>query len=251
MTPDIRILPTAAHAARASAERFVEKARAAVEAHGRFTVALSGGTTPRAAYELLGQEPLRSEVPWERVHLFWGDERCVPPGHVRSNFGMANRAFVSKVPVPSGNVHRMRGELPAREGARRYAEELARVFGAGVPRFDLVHLGVGGDGHTLSVFPFSELVLHSPGTVADALLLPLGEPRITLTLAVVNAAASVEMLAPGADKAGVVWKVLQGPRDPVRIPAQAVRPGGGEMVWLLDRAAAARLVAQGDGGGGA
>jgi 6-phosphogluconolactonase len=236
----IHTFATPAEAAHASAERFVELATRAVSERGRFSVALSGGTTPRVAYRLLGEEPFRSRIPWEAVHLFWGDERCVPPGHLRSNFAMANDAFVSRVPVPPANVHRMRGELPPRQGAEEYARELAAYFGTRTPRFDLVHLGVGADGHTCSLFPFDPLLLERRHAVATAILRPLGEPRITLTMPVVNAAAYVEMLAPGADKAEVAWKVLRGPRDPHRIPAQMVRPAG-EMVWLLDRASAARL----------
>ena len=245
--PHIHPFATAAEAAAASAERFAELAREAVSRRGRFSVALSGGTTPRAAYRLLAEEPFRSRIPWEGVHLFWGDERCVPPGHVRSNFRMANDAFVSRVPVPPANVHRMRGEIPPHHGADEYAEELAEFFGTRTPRFDLVHLGVGADGHTCSLFPFDPLLLERHGTVATAILRPLGEPRITFTLPVVNGAAHVEMLAPGADKAEVVWKVLRGPRDPHRIPAQLVRPRDGEMVWLLDEAAAARLGAGQEG----
>ncbi|MBD0320360.1 MAG: 6-phosphogluconolactonase [Gemmatimonadetes bacterium] len=240
-TPRIITFASAAEAARAAAGRFAEMARAAVAERGRFSVALSGGTTPRLAYSLLADDP---GIPWEGVHLFWGDERCVPPGHVRSNFGMADRAFVSRVPIPPANVHRMRGELPPDEGARAYEAELEEFFGPGVPRFDLVHLGVGPDGHTCSLFPFDPLLLERGHSVVTALYRPLGEPRITFTMPVVNAAAQVEMLAPGADKAEVVWKVLEGPRDPMRLPAQAVRPEG-EMVWLLDEAAAARISSHG------
>lgn len=239
--PTILTYPTAAEAAAASAERFAALAEEAVRERGRFTVALSGGTTPRKAYELLATEPFRSRIPWDGVHLFWGDERCVPPGHERSNFWMANDAFVSRVPVPGENVHRMRGELPPARGAAEYAAEIAGVFGDGMPRFDLVHLGLGTDGHTCSLFPFDPFLMEEDHTVVTALYRPLGEPRITITLPVVNAAAHVEMLAPGADKAAVVHKVLRGPRDPARIPAQGVSPAGGEMVWLLDEASAARL----------
>ncbi len=244
-TPRILTFPTAADAARASAERFAELAEAFAGERGRFMVALSGGTTPRAAYRLLGREPYRSRIPWDRVHLFWGDERCVPPGHVRSNFGMADDAFVSSVPIPATNVHRMRGELPPDRAVSEYTAELADLFPDPIPCFDLVHLGVGADGHTCSLFPFDPLLLERERNVVTALYRPLGEPRITITMPVVNAAAQVEMLAPGADKAQVVWKVLEGPRDPMRIPAQAVRPDGG-MVWLLDEAAAARLSSHGE-----
>ena len=236
----IRFFPDAHAASRASAEAFVAQARAAVAERGRFTVALSGGSGPVEAYGLLGTEPLRSRVPWEAVHLFWGDERCVPPGHPRSNHGMAWRAFIARVPIPPGNVHRMEGELPPTEGARRYAAELEASFGAGVPRFDLVHLGLGPDAHTASLFPFDSLLREREVNVAAALHRPLGEHRLTLTVPVLDAATSVEMLVLGEGKAEAVRAVLAGPLDPYRLPAQLVRPAAG-VTWLLDAAAASRL----------
>jgi 6-phosphogluconolactonase len=228
-------------ASAALAESFAERAIDAVRARGRFSAALTGGSGPRQAYRLLGEEPLRSRIPWTGVHLFWGDERCVPPGHERSNFRMANEAFIAGVPIPPRNVHRMRGELPPDEGAAAYARELAAFFGPGVPRFDLIHLGVGPDGHVASLFPFSEPLRERERTVTTNLHLPLGEPRITLTLPVLNAAARIELPVLGADKANVVWAVLRGPIDPFRYPAQFVRPVDGEMVWMMDAAAAARV----------
>ncbi|MFL5383614.1 MAG: 6-phosphogluconolactonase [Longimicrobiaceae bacterium] len=225
-------------AARAGAEAFAAAARAAVEARGRFSVALSGGTAPREMYSLLADD---GRIPWEAVHLFWGDERCVPPGHPRSNHAMAHDAFIRRVPIPAGNVHRMRGELPAEEGAARYREELAAFFGPGVPRFDLVHLGLGPDAHTCSLFPFDPLLRERGLTVAPAVMRELGEPRITFTFPVVNAAARVEMFVVGEGKAEVLRKVLRGPLDPFRLPAQLVRPVGGEYVWVVDRAAAASV----------
>ncbi|HEX8697076.1 MAG TPA: 6-phosphogluconolactonase [Longimicrobium sp.] len=240
MTPEprVQIHPDAGAASRAVAEGFATRAREAVEARGRFAVALTGGGSPRAAYRLLGEEPLASRVPWEGVHLFWGDERCVPPGHPRSNFGMAWAAFVSRVPIPRGNVHRMRGELRPEDGARAYAEELERFFGASAPRFDLVHLGVGPDAHVCSLFPFDELLRERERSVGVAVHRPLGEPRITLTPPVLNAAARVEMVVLGRDKAEVVRQVLRGPLDPFRLPAQLVRPAAGEVVWVVDEGAA-------------
>jgi 6-phosphogluconolactonase len=189
-------------------------------------------------YSLL---PDDGRVPWEAVHLFWGDERCVPPGHPRSNFAMAHDAFIRRVPIPAENVHRMRGELPAAEGAARYREELAAFFGPGVPRFDVVHLGLGPDAHTCSLFPFDPLLRERELTVAPALMRELGEPRVTFTFPVVNAAARVEMFVVGAGKARVVRKVLRGPLDPFHLPAQLVRPVDGEYVWIVDRAAAGAL----------
>lgn len=237
----VRTAPDAQAASAALAESFAACAEEAVNARGRFSVALTGGSGPRQAYRLLGDEPLRSRVPWKGVHLFWGDERCVPPRHARSNFRMANEAFIARVPIPPGNVHRMRGELPPDQGAAAYAEELAAFFGPGVPRFDLVHLGVGPDGHVASLFPFTRPLRERLRTVTTNLHLPLGEPRITLTLPVLNAAARIELPVMGADKADIVWAVLRGPIDPFRYPAQFVRPTGGEMVWMTDAAAAARV----------
>lgn len=237
----VSIHPDAHAAARAVAESFARRATAAIGARGRFSAALTGGSGPVEAYRLLGEEPFRSRIPWAGVHLFWGDERCVPPGHARSNFRMANAAFISRVPIPPTNVHRMRGELPPGEGAARYGDELAAFFGGGAPRFDLVHLGVGPDAHVASLFPFTEPLRERDRAVTTNLHLPDGEPRITLTLPVLNAAARVEMIVVGRSKADVAWTVLRGPLDPYRFPAQLVRPVDGALVWMLDRDAAARV----------
>lgn len=237
----VHAAPDARAASAVLAESFAARAVEAVRARGRFSVALTGGSGPVQAYRLLGEEPLRSRVPWEGVHLFWGDERCVPPGHARSNFRMANEAFISRVPIPPANVHRMRGELRASEGAEAYARELAAFFGPGVPRFDLIHLGVGPDGHVASLFPFSAALAERNRTVTAGLHLPLGEPRITLTLPVLNAAARIELPVMGAEKAAIAWAVLRGPIDPYRFPAQFLRPVDGDMVWVMDAAAASRV----------
>ena len=228
-----------AAAARLCAERFAAAAREAVEAHGRFCVALSGGGTPRRAYTLLAEEPFASAVPWEKVQFWWGDERCVPPAHPRSNFRMAREALLSRVPVPEANVHRVRGELGATRAAAGYERELAEAWDGGMPRLDLVHLGMGGDGHTASLFPFSPALLERNGLAAPAL--HDGEPRVTLTGPVLNASRRLDFLVTGADKAARLRGVLQGPLDPLRIPAQLVRAAAGEPVWIVDEAAASRL----------
>lgn len=238
---EIGIHPDAHAAARAGAESFVAAARDAIEVRGRFSVALSGGTAPREMYSLLASDDVAPRIPWDGVHLFWGDERCVPPAHPRSNFGMANEAFIARVPIPAANVHRIRGELPAEEGAARYREALGAFFGPGVPRFDMIHLGLGPDGHTCSLFPFDPLLRERKRTVAPALLREIGEPRVTFTFPLVNAAARVEMFVVGGGKAEIVLKVLRGPLDPFRLPAQLVRLADGELVWMMDRAAAAEI----------
>jgi 6-phosphogluconolactonase len=236
----IEIYADAQAASRGAAESFARQALEAVQARGRFSVALSGGSAPELSYRMLGDEPFRSMIPWDGVHLFWGDDRCVTPGHPRSNFRMANAAFITRVPIPPGNVHRMPGELPPREGAARYAAEVEAFFGPGVPRFDLVHLGIGPDGHTASLFPFDDLLRERERTVGWSLHRPLGEWRLTLTVPVLSAARRMEMLALGVGKASIVRAALEGPIDPCRIPAQLVRPAG-EMVWMLDRGAAGEL----------
>jgi 6-phosphogluconolactonase len=238
----VAVHPDAHAASAALAESFAAQAAEAVRARGRFSVALTGGSGPVRAYRLLAEEPLRSRIPWDSVHLFWGDERCVPPGHARSNFRMANEAFIARVPIPQENVHRMRGELPPARGAGAYAEELAAFFGGMGTRFDLIHLGVGPDGHVASLFPFTGPLRERGRTVTTNLHLPLGEPRITLTLPVLNAAARIELPVLGADKAAITWAVLRGPIDPFRYPAQFLRTANGEMVWMMDAAAAGRLI---------
>lgn len=227
-------------ASRAYAEAFAECVETAVEARGRFDAMLTGGSSPERAYRLLGEAPLRDHIPWERVHLWWGDERAVPPGHPRSNFGMARRAFAGHVPIPLSQVHRIRGELPPAEAARRYADELRTELGEH-PVMDLVHLGIGPDAHVCSLFPFDRLLRARRVLTGTSIRLPEGEPRVTVTFPVVNIARRVQFIALEEGKAEAVAATLRGPLDPFRLPAQNVRPLEGELWWTLDRAAAAGL----------
>lgn len=218
-------------ASRAAAESFVELATGAVRERGRFSAALTGGSGPLEVFRLLASREISPRVPWSSVHLFWGDERCVPPRHPRSNYGMAERLLLSKIPIPASNVHRIRGELPPLEAAGRYAEALAGFFG-GDPRLDLVHLGMGPDGHVCSLFPFHPLLLEREARTGVALKLPEGEWRVSLTYPVLNAARRVEFLVFGEDKRERVRQVRSGARDPLRIPAQGV--AAEEVVWWTD-----------------
>ncbi len=236
----IRVLPDARTASIAAADAVIAALQAAVGRNGRATIALSGGDTPRMMYAHFAQA-LPASLPWDRIHLFWGDERCVPPEHPRSNFGMARDAFIAHVPVPPSNVHRMRGELPPDRAAAAYREELRALFGQGLPRFDVVHLGLGDDGHTASLFPFDPVLDERERTVCATRQPGTGEARITLTLPVINAAARVDFLVLGADKAAIVRTVLHGEREPARVPAQGVAPAGGTVVWTLDSASAEQL----------
>jgi 6-phosphogluconolactonase len=242
----IRVVADAAEVARLAAEAVREAAAAAVAARGVFTLALSGGSTPRALYLRLASPP---GLPWARTHVFWGDERHVPPDHPDSNFRMANEAMLAGVPIPAGNIHRVRAEDPdPARAAAEYEAEVRRVVAAeqeagGRPRFDLVLLGLGPDAHTASLFPGTDAVREVERLVAAPRVEEVGAHRITFTPALLNAARSVLFLVAGADKADAVHAVLRGPTALDRFPAQVVRPAAGAVLWIIDRAAAGRLEA--------
>jgi 6-phosphogluconolactonase len=222
----------------------VDAAAEAVKARGRFMISLAGGSTPRATYERLAQSPLREKMPWAETWIFFGDERGVGPEHPESNFRMANAALISKVPVPPTQVFRIQGEAGDPEAAAAtYAKTLGEVFGgrrSELPRFDLVLLGLGVDGHTASLFPGSpalkEVFRHVAAVHAGAASIP---QRFTMTFPVINAAATVMFLAAGAEKAKVVKAVLGDPAS--ALPAAMARPVDGRLVWLLDKGAASLL----------
>lgn len=240
----IRVCADTDALASAAAERFVRQADAAVAAHGRFTVALAGGTTPNALYGMLATR-YRTSAPWHAIYFFWGDERHVPPEHRDSNFRAASEAMLSKVPVSQTHVHRIPGELPdAATAAGEYERTLRREFalgGAALPVFDLVLLGIGPDGHTASLFPDSEALYERNRLVLAPWVEKFRSFRITLTLPVLNSASIVVFLVSGVEKAETLRAVLEGPDAPIRLPAQAVRPSKGRLLWLVDAAAAARL----------
>lgn len=229
---------------REAAARLVQRANEAVAARSRFTLALSGGSTPRALYLRLAASPWRERIPWKATHVFWGDERCVPPDHPDSNYGMAHTALLAHVPIPAGNVHRLHGEMDPATAAAEYEGVLRAVFGlqpGELPRFDLILLGLGEDGHTASLFPGTAAVHERERLVVAHWVEKLNAYRLTLTPPVLNAAAEVVFLVAGAAKAGVLRQVLKGEYEPDRYPAQIVRPADGTLVWLVDRAAARRL----------
>jgi 6-phosphogluconolactonase len=239
--PDLQIFPDPESAARAGAESFARAAREAERERGRFAAVLSGGDTPRRMYELLAEAPLVSAVPWEAVHLFWGDERSVPPEHPRSNYGMAARAFIDKVGIPSANVHRMRGELEAEAAAAAYVRELEAFFVDAAPRFDLVHLGVGTDGHTASLFPHATEVLFEPHrAVCAAWDASAAEARVTLTARTLSRGRQVELLEVDGRKAAVLAAVYRRERAPAELPLLLIEPEG-EWRWLLTALSASAL----------
>jgi 6-phosphogluconolactonase len=243
--PEVHIYDDAPAVARAAADRFVAAARDAMAQRRRFNVALSGGSTPRALYSLLAAQPYHAQVDWSRVWVFWGDERTVPPTDPESNYHMARETLLYHVPVPATQVFRMRGEhADPEKAAALYEVDLRRAFALApgeLPRFDLILLGMGPDGHTASLFPHTAAVRATDRLVVANRVDKLQTWRITLTAPVINHAAEVEFLVVGEDKAPVLARVLQGPRDPDELPSQLVAPTRGALVWLLDRSAAAQL----------
>jgi 6-phosphogluconolactonase len=231
--------------AREAAQHFPDLAREAADSRGRFSVALSGGSAPAALYGLLAQDPFRAQIPWAQVHLFWGDERCVPPDHPDSNYRLAYETLIRHVPIPSANVYRIRGEIEPDLAARAYERTLQDFFCGPRTRFDLVLLGLGDDGHTASLFPGSEALHERERLVAAVEASYEDRPvhRVTLTLPALNTARQVLFLVTGSAKAGIVQVVLEGPAG--HLPTQQIRPTAGQAVWMLDREAASQLKALG------
>jgi len=241
-TRSSEVLPTAADLFHAAAEEFVRVARTAIGAQGRFAVALSGGSTPKALYSLLATN--YADFVWNRVFLFFGDERHVPPTDPESNYRMVNESLLTKIAIPAENVFRVRTENPdATAAAAEYEAQLRRFFELKpneFPRFDLILLGVGPDGHTASLFPDSPALDESSRLVVANWVAKFNTHRITFTFPVLNRAAEVLFLASGADKAEMLHQVLEGKSNPP-LPSQRVQPSDGKLLWMLDEAAAAKL----------
>ena len=231
----MRVFETSEAVSIAARDVFVAKARVAIAARKRFDVVLAGGRTPEAVYRLL----VVSDLEWKRVHVWFGDERCVPPVHVDSNFHMAAEALLTKVSIPAGNVHRMHGELEAYRAAEAYENEMKREFkldDGNWPRFDLVLLGMGPDGHTASLFPDTTALEDDQQLCCATWVEKLKAYRITLTFPVLNNAAHVLFLACGADKAGALKLATVPAVEEETPPAGRVRPSSGELEWFVDRA---------------
>lgn len=233
-------LNAVAHAAAVLFVRAAQEARA----RGRFNVVLSGGSTPRAFHTLLAAPPYRDQVEWSQVHFYWGDDRCVAPDDPESNFRMARETLLDKVPIREAQIHRMHTEEDPVVAANMYADELRQDFALAerqLPRFDLIYLGMGPDGHTASLFPHTAALSVTDKLVTANFVPKLSANRITLTYPVLNNAAAIAFLVAGADKAGALAAVLEGPRDPDTYPSQFIAPTDGDLFWLADRTAAARL----------
>jgi 6-phosphogluconolactonase len=243
--PDVQVFSDAAALADAGARHFARRAAESVLRQGRFTVALSGGSTPRAMLALLSAEPFKTSVPWGEVYFFWGDERSVPPDHADSNYKMAHDALLAHVTVPPENVLRIRAEFGAERAAAEYSAELRRFFSLSgpddLPRLDLVFLGMGADGHTASLFPGTTALAAGREIAVSTWVEKLQSHRVTLTAETINAAAEVLFLVAGGDKAETLKAVLGGERQPEKYPSQLIRPARGSLLWYVDAAAAEGL----------
>ncbi len=248
----IKILADTQALVEAAAEYFVTVAAQATAATGRCVIALSGGSTPKSLYALLATPTWAKRVDWSRLHLCWGDERCVPPEDAASNYHMTREALLDHVPVPSQNIHRIHGEIEPVAAASMYESELRGLFGTpeGPPllkpdtRFDLVLLGMGANGHTASLFPGLAAVQETGRWVMAEYVAEVSMWRVTLTPPVLNAAADVIFLVSGADKASMLARVVAAPRQPDVLPAQAIAPAAGTLRWLVDTTAAADLTSE-------
>jgi 6-phosphogluconolactonase len=237
----IQVLPDLESVSHATAELLVKQAREAISDRGRFSLVLSGGQTPHRMYELLSEEPFRDQLPWEAMHVFWGDERCVPSDDPWSNEHMARETLLNHVPIPPSQIHPIRCTQRLREAALEYEALIRTFFADRVPRFDFVLLGLGEDGHTASLFPNTHVLEERDRWVAE---LYVGEQdlyRVTLTVPIINQAAIVAFLVAGTSKAQILQEVLKGPFDPHRLPAQLIRPTRGKLLWLVDAESASLL----------
>jgi 6-phosphogluconolactonase len=243
---NVELFPDSMGIARRAADEVVRIAREAASSRGVFAIALSGGSTPKVLYSLLAEHPsLRNSLPWDKMKVYFGDERHVGPGHADSNFQMASDAMLSKAPLKPEQIFRIKGEYPdTAQAAAEYQAAIQREFGlqAGkLPRFDLILLGMGNEGHTLSLFPGTKALHETQLIVTRNWVGKLCTERVTLTAPAANNAANIIFMIAGADKACALKAVLEGPHEPEQLPAQMIRPSNGALSWLVDQAAGSML----------
>ena len=239
-SPIVRVLTDPPAVFAAAAVEFLERARTAIQGSGRFTVALSGGHTPKSLYELLATQ---ADTPWDKIHFFFSDERHVPPDSPDSNFRMANESLFAKAPIPKENIHRVPAEIPDADTAAQSYEQTLRQFfqieeDEDLPRFDLILLGLGPDGHTASLFPGTAALHEDDRLMAANWVEKFKTWRLTFTYPVINNAAAVLFMATGEEKQEALLQILQGKPDRENYPAQGIHPTNGSLLWLVDQAAA-------------
>ncbi len=244
MDAKLRISEDAERLAEEAARHWTRRALEAIEARGVFHACLSGGSTPRRLYQYLADGELAKSLDWSRVHLWFGDERCVPPDHPDSNYGMVREALIDHIPIPENQVHRIHGELSPEDAASRYARELVHRLpdrGDGLGRFDLLMLGMGADGHTASLFPGTPALEERDRPAVAVYVQKLDSWRVTITYPLIERAREIMLLVAGATKAEVIARVITAAPEAADYPVARVRAPAGELVWWLDRAAASRL----------
>jgi 6-phosphogluconolactonase len=246
---EIKVFGTTDELVQETARRIADLATETINAQGVFSIALSGGSTPGPVYEALASSPLAQQIEWPKVHIFWGDERCVEPADARSNYHMAKLALLDRVAIPLENIHRMKGEDEPHNAAEDYEVELRdfigleqTFLGAGL---DLVLLGLGDNGHTASIFPGLPALLEPERWILAQYVEVVGMWRLTMTPPAINAASNVWFVVSGAGKARVLQRVIEGPFEPEVLPAQTIKATSGNLVWLLDQPAASALTAKG------
>jgi 6-phosphogluconolactonase len=241
------IFENAQKTAAAAAERFVELAKKAIKDHGQFFVAFSGGSTPRPMYQLLGQKALQNRIEWNKVQVFWSDERCVPPDDDQSNYHMTRMSLLDHIPLPEENIHRIKGELDPDAAAAQYEKAIHEVFGMSqeekhdlpvFPRFDLVMLGLGENGHTASLFPNTRALEEEKRWAVANFIPEMDSWRITFTYPLINHAAHIIFLVTGEKKAQIFHELLEGDNEQLEYPALGIEPLDGTLEWFLDKAAA-------------
>jgi 6-phosphogluconolactonase len=242
MGKEIRIYPNLDVLSQGAADLFIELAKKSISKKGQFSAALSGGSTPKPLYETLASADRQEEIEWEKVHLFWGDERCVPPDHPDSNYKMVKETLLQKISIPEINIHRVPAELDPRMAAFSYEETLRSLQNGPLPVFDLVFLGMGEDGHTASLFPHSAGLNEEDRWFIANYAPERGTWRLTLTKNAINAAKNIVVLVAGGEKADMLFDVLEGEYQPFEKPIQLIMPVEGRMIWLVDQAAAANLL---------
>jgi 6-phosphogluconolactonase len=241
MKGKLQIYPTRAELVQAVAELIVTTTTQAIKERDFCAIALAGGNTPREVYRALATEPFRNRIDWNKLHLFWGDERNVPPDHPQSNFGMVREAMLAHHRVPETNIHRIKGEIAAEQAAKEYAEELKKFFQNQRIRFDLVLLGIGEDGHTASLFPGTDAVAEISKPVTAVFVPRLDKWRVTLTFPVINSASKVAFVVAGKSKAQIIENLLKLHKPDPQWPASMVQPQSGVLFWLMDADAAANI----------
>lgn len=239
---NLHIFETATALYQAAAEFIIQLSNDSVAARGRFSISLSGGNTPEALYSLLSGHPYCEQIPWSKVYVFWGDERCVPLNDSRNNAGRARSMLLDKIPIPSSNIHLIPTDMPPEKAAAVYEKELNSFFGEDPWCFDLVLLGLGENGHTASLFPNTDVIEEQAEGVRSLYLKEEKIFRITMTAPLINRARNLLFLVTGSKKNKILKTILEGPFQPDTYPAQLIRPQDGQLLWFADRAAASSLI---------